>query len=79
MLDKDRLKVSLAIYRSQKTIYSKSQNIGLKQLVYNRELKGLVKATKVLSSLAYLKANIKVFLDNKAGLFRLRNLNDNLG
>ena len=79
MPDKDGLGVGLAIYKNQELIYSKSWNLGPKQLVYNGELEGLVKATEVLSTIAYLGASIKVFSDNKAGLFRLRNLNDNLG
>ena len=77
--DKEGLGVGLAIYKNQKLIYSKSWNIGPKQLVYNGELEGLVKATEVLSTLAYQGANMKVFSDNKAGLFRLKSLNDNPG
>ena len=71
--------MGLAIYKNQELIYSRSWNLGPKQLVYNGELEGLVKATEVLSTIAYSGASIKVFSDNKAGLFRLRNLNDNPG
>ena len=79
MPDKDGLGVGLAIYKNQELIYSRSWNLGPKQLVYNGELEGLVKATEALSTIAYSGASIKVFSDNKAGLFRLRNLNDNPG
>ena len=43
-------------------IYSRSWNLGPKQLVYNGELEGLVKATEVLSTIANSGASIKVFL-----------------
>jgi hypothetical protein len=60
-------------------LYKKKINIGSKQLVYNRELETIAKATEVIMSIAKEDYTYKVYVDNQASLRRLTNPSDQLG
>jgi hypothetical protein len=54
-------------------------NLGTEQLVYNSELEGVTKAIKYASKSARPGQLIQVYLDNQAGLLRLKTPSNNLG
>ncbi|KAJ8063237.1 hypothetical protein OCU04_008470 [Sclerotinia nivalis] len=47
-------------------------NIGVNQLVYNGELLGVTRAIEYASSIAQPGEKFKIYLDNQAGLYRLK-------
>ena len=57
-------------------LYRRKTNIGPKQLVYNRELAAIARATEVVKSIARRDYTYKVYIDNQASLYRLTNPSD---
>lgn len=54
-------------------------NIGIKELIYNKELLEVIKAIKYASLIAQPGINFKIYSDNQAGLYRLKTPSDNPG
>ena len=52
--------------------YRESQNIEASTIVYNRELKGVTRAIKYASSKAKREELYNIYIDNQAGLLRLK-------
>jgi hypothetical protein len=52
--------------------YRESQNIGASTIVYNRELEGVTRAIEYTSSKAKRGELFNIYIDNQAGLLRLK-------
>jgi hypothetical protein len=55
--------------------YRESQNIGASAIVYNRELEGVTRAIEYTSSKVNRGELFNIFIDNQAGLLRLKTPN----
>ena len=75
------IRVGLGAYKDNQDQpnYIASANIGLNQIIYNRELKGVTLAIEYTNSIAKEGDSFKVYLDNQAGLLRLKAKLDNPG
>jgi hypothetical protein len=60
-------------------IYKEFWNIGSRAIVYNRELKGVTKAIEYASNIAKEGEHFNIFIDNQAGILRLKTLSDKPG
>ncbi|TVY31873.1 hypothetical protein LSUB1_G008868 [Lachnellula subtilissima] len=78
MPDSTGIRVGLAGYSGARRFTSLARNIGLHQIVYNRELEGITLAFKNATRLGPNR-DIKVFTDNQAAIYRLARPSNNPG
>jgi hypothetical protein len=60
-------------------VHQENLNIGPSQLVYNKELEGITRAIEYANKTTKQNESIRIFLDNQAGLWRLKTPSNNLG
>jgi hypothetical protein len=60
-------------------IYREFWNIGNRAIIYNGELEGITKAIKYTSEIVKEGEYFNIFIDNQAGILRLKTLLDNPG
>ena len=71
--------VGLAAYNQGRLLFTKKDNIGPNQIVYNGELEGITTAIEVAAERAFHGQKVQVFADNQAALLRLKTPSNNPG